>query len=140
MAVNKVILLGNVGKDPETRDAGGVAVASFTMATTDRGYTRKDGVAVPERTEWHNIVCWRNLAEIVGKYVHKGDKLYIEGKLTTRSWEDKQGVKRYTTEVVADVIELLGSTPQRQTEQQAMGNLYGQPQPQPQQRVKAPWE
>lgn len=139
MAVNKVILLGNVGKDPETRDAGGVTVASFTMATTDRGYTRKDGVAVPDRTEWHNIVCWRNLAEIVGKYVHKGDKLYIEGKLTTRSWEDKQGGKRYTTEVVADVIELLGGSPQRQTEQQATNNLYGQPQQQPQ-RIKAPWE
>lgn len=136
MSVNKAILLGNVGKDPEVRDANGVKVAQFTLATSERGYTRKDGMQVPERTEWHNIVCWRSLAEIVEKYVRKGAKLYIEGKITTRSWDDQQGTKRYITEIVADNIEMLGGSPQRPTEQQAMNSVYGQPQ----QHTKAPWE
>ena len=82
MSVNKVILIGNVGKDPEVRYLDtGIAVASFPLATTDRAYTLSNGTQVPERTEWHNLVLWRGLAETAEKYVHKGDKLYVEGKI-----------------------------------------------------------
>jgi single-strand DNA-binding protein len=108
MSVNKVILVGNVGKDPEVRYLDkNVAVANFTLATTERGYKTASGIEVPERTEWHNIVAWRGLADLSEKYIKKGSQLYIEGKLQTRSWE-KDGIKRYTTEIVADVIQLLG--------------------------------
>ena len=108
MSLNKVMLIGNVGKEPEVRYVEqGVAVGSFTLATTERGYTLQNGTQVPERTEWHNVVVWRRLAETVEKYVHKGDKLYIEGQLRTRSWDDRNGVKRYTTEVWADNMEML---------------------------------
>ena len=110
MSVNKIILIGNVGQEPDVRDLdNGTKVANFSIATSERGYTLKNGTQVPERTEWHNIVVWRGLAEVVEKYVTKGDKLYIEGKIRTRSYEDKQGVKRYVTEVYADNLEMLGS-------------------------------
>ena len=109
MSVNKVILLGNVGKDPEVKYFdNGTAVASFTLATTERGYTASNGTEVPSRTEWHNIVCWRGLAKIAEQYVRKGGQLYIEGKIRTRSYEDKNSVKKYVTEVYADTLELLG--------------------------------
>jgi len=112
MSVNKVILIGNVGKDPEVRYLDkNVAVASFTLATTERGYTMQNGTQVPERTEWHNIVAWRGLAEITEKFVKKGTQLYIEGKIQTRSWE-KDGIKRYTTEILADNMQLLGRKPE----------------------------
>lgn len=108
MSVNKVILVGNVGKDPEVKYLDrNVAVANFPLATTERGYKTSTGIEVPERTEWHNIVLWRGLAETAEKYVKKGSQLYIEGKLQTRSWE-KDGVKRYTTEIVAEVMQMLG--------------------------------
>jgi single stranded DNA-binding protein (ssb) len=84
-----------------------VAVANFTLATSDRAYTLANGTQVPERTEWHNIVLWRGLAEIAEKYVHKGDKLYIEGKIRTRSYDDPNGAKRYITEIFADSMEML---------------------------------
>ncbi len=112
MAVNKVILVGNVGKDPEVRYLDkNVAVANFTLATTDRAYTLQNGTQVPEKTEWHNIVAWRGLAEIAEKYIRKGSQIYVEGKLQTRSWE-KEGVKRYTTEIYAETIQLLGKKPE----------------------------
>lgn len=108
MSVNKVILVGNVGKDPEVRYLDkNVAVANFTLATTERAYTTQSGTQVPERTEWHNIVAWRGLAELAEKYIRKGGQLYIEGKIQTRSWE-KEGIKRYTTEIYAETIQLLG--------------------------------
>lgn len=108
MSVNKVILIGNVGKDPEVRYLdSGVAVATFPLATSDRAYTLANGTQVPERTEWHNIVLWRGLAETAEKYVHKGDKLYLEGKIRTRSYDDQAGVKRYVTEIFVDSIEML---------------------------------
>jgi single-strand DNA-binding protein len=112
MSINKIILIGNVGKDPEVRyfDNGG-AVANFTLATTERGYTAANGTQVPERTEWHNIVLWRGLAEIAEKYIRKGTKVYIEGKVRTRNYDDAQGIKRYITEVWGDQLELLGSRP-----------------------------
>lgn len=108
MSLNKVILIGNVGRDPEVRYVtDNVPVASFTVATTKRGYKTQDGKEVPEKTEWHNIVLWRGLAKVAEQYVKKGTQVYIEGELQTRSWE-KDGVKHYTTEIIAGDMQLLG--------------------------------
>jgi single-strand DNA-binding protein len=116
-SVNKVILVGNVGKDPEVKYApSGVAIAKFSLATNER-FKDKSG-EWQDRTEWHNVLAWQRLAEIVGEYVHKGDKLYIEGKLQTSSWEDRQsGDKKFRTEIVARDIVLLGTSdaPERET-------------------------
>ena len=130
MSVNKVILVGNVGKDPEVRyfDNGG-AVANFSLATSERGYTAANGTQVPERTEWHNIVLWRGLAEIAEKYVRKGSKLFIEGKIHSRSYDDSAGNKRYITEIWGDNLELLDKKPDSQ---QAMTVPFPQPYPPPQ--------
>lgn len=104
--VNKVILIGNVGADPDVRYLeGGVAVANLRLATTER-YRNKNGENV-DQTEWHTIVLWRGLAEIVEKYVRKGMRLYIEGRLRTRTWDDQSGNKRYTTEIWADNMQML---------------------------------
>lgn len=106
--VNKVILVGRLGKDPEVRNLdSGVSVANFTLATSET-YRDKTTNEKKEVTEWHNVVLWRGLAEIAQKYLHKGDLVYIEGKLRTRSWE-KEGVTRYTTEVVADNMTMLST-------------------------------
>ena len=108
MSLNKVMLIGHVGTEPEVRYVDqGLAVASLCLATSEHGYTLENGTQVPERTEWHNIVLWRKQAEIVEKYVHKGDKLYIEGKIHTRSYDDKNGIRRYVVEIYAEGIELL---------------------------------
>ena len=105
--VNKAILVGNLGKDPEMRyTPNGVAVCSFPMATSETYKDRNSGERVTQ-TEWHNIVIWRGMAETAEKYLKKGSQVFIEGKIKTRSWEDQQGQKRYTTEVVADVMQLL---------------------------------
>lgn len=108
MSVNKVTLLGHTGKAPDVKyfDNGGV-VATFSLATTKRGFTTKDGRQIPERTEWHNVVLQNGLAKVAEQYVKKGDKLYIEGELRTRSYDDAQGVKRYITEIVATDMEML---------------------------------
>ncbi|WP_443944948.1 single-stranded DNA-binding protein [Pedobacter sp. AW1-32] len=104
--INKVILVGHLGKDPEVRHLeGGVTVASFPLATSET--YNKDGKRV-EQTEWHNIVLWRGLAEVASKYLQKGKLVYIEGKLRTRSFEDKEKVKKYVTEVVAENFTMLG--------------------------------
>ncbi len=108
MSVNKAILIGRVGKDPEVMKLeGGTTVAKFSLATSER-YKNKSGEQV-EDTEWHNIVAWRNLAELVEKYVHKGDQIYVEGKITNRSYEDKDGNKKYTSEIVINEMRFLGS-------------------------------
>lgn len=119
MSVNKVILIGNVGRDPDVRYLDkNVAVANFTLATTERGFTMQNGTQVPDRTEWHTIVAWRSLAELAEKYIRKGMQLYVEGKIQTRSWE-KDGVKRYATEIVADTIQLLGKRQENEAAQAA---------------------
>ena len=106
--VNKVILVGNLGKDPEVRYLdNGVAVANFSLATTEN-YKNKEGERVSQ-TEWHNIVLWRGLAEVAEKWLNKGSSVYIEGKIRTRKWEDKEGVTRYSTEILADNMTMLGS-------------------------------
>jgi single-strand DNA-binding protein len=109
--VNKVILLGRVGKDPEVRRMdNNMIVAQFTLATSER-WTGKDGNRT-EHTEWHTVVVWRGLAEIVEKYVKKGSQLYVEGRLRSRSYDDKDGNKRYTVEIVADSLNLVGPRPE----------------------------
>lgn len=107
MSINKVILVGNVGKDPEVRYLdSGVAVCNFPFATSET-YKNRNGEKVTT-TEWHNIVLWRGLAEVAEKFVKKGSQLYIEGKIRTRSWDDRDGNKRYTTEIIADNMQMLG--------------------------------
>jgi|SRR5574344_757667 single-strand DNA-binding protein len=136
MSLNKVMLIGNVGKDPEVRHLeSGVVTASFTIATTER-YKDRNG-EMKDQTEWHNIVCWRSLAEIVEKYVKKGTQLYIEGKIKSRSYNDKDGITRYVTEIVADSLQMLGRksdnqgsyAPQTPSQRPAAVNPYQQPAP-----------
>ncbi len=106
MSVNKVILVGNLGKDPELRyTPSGTAVCTFSLATTDR-FKNKQGEQ-QERTEWHNIVVWAGLAEICGKYLNKGKQVYIEGRIQNRSYDDRDGNKRYITEIVANEMQML---------------------------------
>ena len=108
--VNKVILVGNLGKDPEVRYLdNGVAVANFSLATTEN-YKNKEGEIVSQ-TEWHNIVLWRGLAEVAEKWLKKGSSVYVEGKIRTRKWEDKEGSTRYSTEILGDNMTMLGGKP-----------------------------
>ena len=102
------MLIGNVGRDPEVRYVDqGQPVARLSLATTERGYTLQNGTQVPDRTEWHSVILWRKLAEVVEHYVHKGDKLYIEGRIHYASYDDKQGKRQYYTEIWADNMEML---------------------------------
>ena len=127
MSVNKVILVGNVGRDPEMKYFDNdVAKANFSLATSERGYTTSGGTQVPERTEWHNIVCWRGLAQIAEKFVKKGTLVYVEGKIRSRTYDDQNGVKRYITEVVADNLELLGRRGGGEEVSENRGNEIGQ--------------
>lgn len=129
MSLNKVMLIGNVGSDPEVRylennpqnPGNNVKVATVRLATTER-YRDRNGEQ-RENTEWHTVVLWRNNADVAEKYVHKGSQIYIEGKLRTRQWMDQTGNKRYTTEVVADTLQLLGKRPEG--ESQAQGGYQG---------------
>ena len=106
--VNKVILIGNVGKDPDVRylDAN-MVVAAFPLATTERGYTLQNGTQVPDHTEWHNVIAWNGLAKRIEQYVRKGCKVYVEGKIRSRSYDDKKGITRYVTEIYAEKMEIF---------------------------------
>lgn len=107
--INKVILVGNLGKDPEVRyTSNGTAVANVTIATSDQWKDKQSG-QTQERTEWHNVVFYNRLAEIVGEYLRKGSQVYVEGSLRTRKWQDKTGNDRYTTEIIANEMQMLGS-------------------------------
>ena len=138
MSLNKVMLIGNVGKDPEIRyldqnsPQSNAKVASFPLATSERFRDRNGEVR--ENTEWHNIVAWRNSADVAERFVKKGTQLYIEGRLRTRSWTDQAGTKHYTTEVVVDTMQLLGRRPDGQDGQGG----YQRPADQPYQRPAAP--
>jgi single-strand DNA-binding protein len=117
MSVNKVILVGNVGKDPETRYLeGGTVVTRFSLATSEV-YRNRDGEKITN-TEWHNIVLWRGLAEVAEKYVKKGSQLYIEGRIRNRSYTDKEGNTRYTTDIIGDNMQMLGKRSDESTDQQ----------------------
>lgn len=115
--MNKVMLIGNVGQDPVVRyyDAD-QAVAQIRLATTERGYTLQNGTTVPDHTDWHNLVFYHKLAKIVEQYVHKGDKLYVEGRIRYRTYDDKQGKRVYVTEIVAENMEMLTPKPQPPTQ------------------------
>ncbi len=109
MSLNKVMLIGNLGRDPEVRYVmQDVPVATFTVATTEKGYRLANGTEVPEQTEWHNVVLWKGLAKIAEQYLHKGDRVYIEGKIKTRTYDDRNGVQKRVIEIIADNMELLG--------------------------------
>lgn len=113
------MLIGNVGKDPEVRYVDqGVAVARLSLATTEKGYTLQNGTQVPDHTDWHTVILWRRLAEIVERYVHKGDKLYIEGRLRYSTYDNKQGQRQYVTEIWADNMEMLSARPAQQDNNQ----------------------
>lgn len=128
--VNKVILVGNVGLDPEVRTTeSGVKVARVRLATTERIYNRQTNENT-ELTEWHTITLWRGLADVVDRYVRKGSQLYIEGRLRTREWTDKDNIKRYTTEIMADEMKLLGRRSDNQQAGAPMGGQQGYSQPQ----------
>lgn len=118
MSINKAILLGNVGADPKIQSTQNSKVAQVSLATTERGYTLPNGTAVPDRTEWHNLIAWGRTAEVIEKYVRKGSKLYVEGKIKTRSYDDRSGQKRYVTEVHIEVMELLDHKPAANSGQQ----------------------
>ena len=126
--VNKVILIGNVGIDPEVRTLeNGTKVARVRLATTERMFDRQAN-ETKEHTEWHSITLWRGLADIVERYEHKGTQLYVEGRLRTREWTDKEGNKRYTTEILADTMNLLGRRGDNSASAPSDGAGYGQPQ------------
>ena len=132
--INKVILIGNVGQDPEIRYAGdavnGAKVATIRLATSER-YKDRNG-NLQEHTEWHTVVVWRNTADVVEKYVKKGSQIYVEGRIRTRSWDDQNGNKRYSTEIMGDTLQLLGRRPEGQNNQGGYGapqqNGYAAPQ------------
>ena len=133
--INKVILVGNVGLDPEVRALdSGVKVARVRLATSER-YTDRQTNETKELTEWHTVTLWRNLADVVDKYVHKGSQLYIEGSLRTREWTDKDNQKRYTTEIVATDMKLLGrrgdAQPQQEVNDYSAQSAYQAPAQQP---------
>ena len=129
--INKVILVGNLGQNPELRyTPNGIAVCTLRMATSESYTDRASGERITN-TEWHNVVLWRGLAETAGKYLKTGSQCYIEGKLKTRQWQDQQGQNRYTTEVVADVMQLLGPAPGRDAQPQAAPQAAAQSVAQP---------
>jgi single-strand DNA-binding protein len=128
-SVNKVILIGNLGKDPEIRHLeNGATVANFSIATSENYKDRKTGEKVSQ-TEWHNIVAWRGLAEIAEKFIKKGDKIYIEGKLKTRTWQDKEGNNRYSTEVITDNLTMLGSSGEAKPNSEPIKSEESEPKP-----------
>ena len=135
--INKVILVGNVGVDPEIRTTeSGVKVARVRLATTERIYNRQTNEST-DLTEWHTVTLWRGLADVADRYVRKGSQLYIEGRLRTREWTDKDNIKRYSTEILADDMKLLGrrsdsqGAPQGSYQQPAQPSGYSQPYQQP---------
>lgn len=127
MSLNKVMLIGNVGQEPTVRYLDtGVCVASVRLATTDRAYTMRDGTQVPERAEWHSLIFWDKLAETVEKYVHKGDKLYVEGKIQSRNYTDKQGISRQVIEIMVNSMEMLTPKPTAAPAAQGTASSYPQ--------------
>jgi single-strand DNA-binding protein len=119
--MNKVILIGNVGKDPDVRYYGAdQAIATLRLATTEKGYTLQNGTKVPDRTDWHTLIFYRRLAKVVEQYVHKGDKIYIDGRLQYRNYDDKKGIQHIATEIIVDNLELLTPRSSSQSTQQAV--------------------
>lgn len=111
--MNKVMLIGYIGREPEVKyyDAD-QCLATVSLATTEKGYTLQNGTKVPDHTDWHTVIFWKNLAKVVERYVHKGDKLYVEGRIRYRAYDDKKGMRRNVTEILAENMEILSSKPQ----------------------------
>lgn len=128
--MNKVMLIGNVGKEPDVRYYDkDQCVATITLATTEKGYTLQNGTRVPDHTDWHTVKFWRNLAKVVEQYVHTGDKLYVEGRIRYSSYDDKKGQRRIVTEILGENMEMLTSKQQRAmgvTQQQTAGDVQTQ--------------
>lgn len=122
-SINKATIIGFVGQEPKVDTLqSGVKVASFSVATTEKGYTTQSGATIPDRTEWHNIVLWGKLAEVAGNYLHKGSSVYVEGKIRTRSYDDRNGVKRYVTEIHGDIMQMLDRKSDGGNQQQYAGH------------------
>lgn len=128
MSYNRTILLGNVGKDPEVREFDGGKVVSFTLATTDRAYTKQNGTQVPEHTDWHNCTCFGKTADFVAGYIRKGSKVFVEGKIRYRSYQDQSGATKWVTEIIVDRLDNL--TPKADNQGQQQGGYQQPPQPQ----------
>lgn len=135
MSVNRVFLIGNLGKDPETKEFENGKIVTFTLATTDKAYTNKQGQQVAEKTEWHNCVCFGHTADFVSSYIRKGNKVYIEGKIRYRSYQDQSGTTKWVTEIVVDRLDNLtpksdtqqpAQAPQPMSVQQQYETVYGQ--------------
>lgn len=126
MSYNRIILLGNVGKDPEIREFDGGKIVTFSLATTERGYTKQNGTQVPEHTDWHNCTCFGKTADFVANYIRKGSKVFVEGKIRYRSYQDQSGATKYVTEVVVDRLDNL--TPKTDNQQQGGYPQAQQPQ------------
>jgi len=125
--MNKVMLIGNVGKDPDVRYyEQDQAVAQLPLATTERGYTLQNGTQVPDHTDWHSLVFYRGLAKVVEQYVHKGDKLYVEGRIRYRSYDDQKGQRRYVTEILVENMEMLTPKVQPQTGGTVVSEPFGE--------------
>ena len=144
MSLNKVLLIGNLGKDPDVRYLDtGVCVATFSLATTKKAYTAQNGHQVPARTEWHNIVTWRNTAQFAEKYLHKGEKVFIEGELHSRKYEDQAGIERTVVEIYAEKLEPMsakqnGSAPPPAVPEEALHTPAQAPQQAPAQTKQSP--
>ena len=129
-SVNQATVIGFVGDEPKIVNAqNGTKIAALSVATTDKGYTKQDGTTISDKTEWHNVVLFGRLAEVVEKYVHKGASVYVQGKMRTRSYDDKNGVKRYVTEINADTFQMLDrkNDSQQQQPTTATTTPYQQP-------------
>lgn len=118
MSVNKILLLGNLGSDPDVREVNGGKIAKFRLATTDRAYTNKQGVQVPEQTQWHSCIAFGKQADIISQFIHKGTKLFVEGKMKYGKYTDNQGIERWTADVIIDNFEILTPKSDNQGQQQ----------------------
>lgn len=127
-SVNQATVIGFVGDEPKIINAqSGTKIAALSVATTDKGYTKQDGTTIPDKTEWHNVVLFGRLAEVVERYVHKGASVYVQGKMRTRAYDDKNGVKRYVTEIHADSLQMLDRKNDSQQPTSTTDTSYPQP-------------
>lgn len=127
-SVNQATVIGFVGDEPKIINAqNGTKIAALSVATTDKGYTKQDGTTIPDKTEWHNVVLFGRLAEVVERFVHKGASVYVQGKMRTRAYDDKNGVKRYVTEIHADSLQMLDRKNDSQQPTSTTDTSYPQP-------------
>lgn len=132
-SLNQATIIGFLGDNPKINTtSNGRKGASFAVATTEKGYTAQNGTQVPDKTEWHNVVMWGKLAEVAERFLHKGSSVFVQGKMKTRSYEDRNGMKRYVTEIEADIMQMLDKKPESTQNTSASTNYRPSQQPQPQ--------